>query len=378
VVLLRGRATPDGTARFAARAQRKQVHPSHFSDERSGLHLSSIGLGTYLGEEDGPTDLAVTEAARLAVGSGRVNLLDTAINYRNQRAERSLGRALGLLSEAGVAREEVFVASKAGYLAPDGESGLAPASWVQSELIQPKVLAARDIVDGSHAMTPAYLRDQARRSRENLGIETLDLLYLHNSAEAQQPWVGREAYLERLGSAFEEFERLRSDGWIAHYGLATWDSLRSPRSAPAHLELESALALAVKAGGTTHGFHFLQFPFNVAMPEASALRSQRVGGRATSLFVASQALHLGCFTSVPLLQGQLLDRLPAADGLSPAQWAVQFARSAPGNLAPLVGMKRPEHLAEDLTVAEQSRWGAEAFRSRLEQSSGVADAGGPG
>lgn len=373
--LAEGRASASGTAEFARRSLERGVAPGHFRPSPSGLRLSSIGLGTYLGATNGPTDLAVTEAARMAVASGRVNVLDTAINYRGQRAERSLGRAMQLLRDAGVPREQLFVSTKAGYLAPDSESGLAPASWVRQELIERRVLRPSEIVDGSHSLAPGYLRDQVRRSRENLGLATLDLVYLHNPAESQQPWIGREEFLERLRVAFVELESLRREGWIAAYGLATWDSLRSSRTDASHLELESAWAAAEAAGGSEHGLRYLQFPFNAAMPEAAAFRSQRVAGAACPLFEAAERLGLGCFTSVPLLQGRLLQGASPEPELSSAQWAIQFARSAPGTVGPLVGMKRVEHLGEDLTVAEREPWAPAEFRDRLESVAGRAPTG---
>ncbi|MCI4346046.1 MAG: aldo/keto reductase [Thermoplasmata archaeon] len=347
----------------------------HFRAAGDGLELSSLGLGTYLGAADGPTDLAVSEAGAIALQSGRVNVLDTAINYRNQRAERSLGRAIVRALAGGVARDEFFLASKAGYLAPDGESPLSPQAWVRSELFDRKILRPSELVDGSHAMTPMYLRDQVGRSRANLGLECLDLLYLHNAPEAQLPWLGLEKFLERLSASFGELERLRGEGWIGSYGLATWDSLRSPRSEDSHFELEAAVAVAREAGGAGHGFRFLQFPFNAAMPEAAAVRSQRVGGTARTVFQAATALRLHCFTSVPLLQGQLLDRVPQEEGLTAAQWSLQFARSAPGTTAALVGMKDPEHLAENLTVAVRPPWPEPEFRKRLVEVAGAGASG---
>jgi aryl-alcohol dehydrogenase-like predicted oxidoreductase len=369
---LTGSATSAGTQRFAARAVGKGVSAEHFRVTDAGLHLSTLGLGSYLGEADGPTDLAVAEAGTLVLRSGRVNVIDTAINYRNQRAERSLGRALQRAKDAGVEREEYFLASKAGYLAPDGESELPPQAWVRRELIERKVLRPSEIVEGNHAMSPAYLRDQVGRSRSNLGVETLDLLYLHNAPEAELPSLGLEVFRERLRTAFTELEKLREEGWIGAYGLATWDSLRSSRSEDSHLELEPTMALAREVGGLDHGFRFLQFPFNAAMPEAAAVRTQRVAGKARTLFHAARALGLHCCTSVPLLQGQLLDRVPSEEGLSPAQWSLQFARSAPGTTAALVGMKAPEHLAENLRVAERPPWAATEFRARLTEVAGAA------
>ncbi|MCI4364437.1 MAG: aldo/keto reductase, partial [Thermoplasmata archaeon] len=120
-----------------------------------------------------------------------------------------------------------------------------------------------------------------------------------------------------------------------------------------------------------HGFRFLQFPFNAAMPEAAAVRTQRVGGAPRTLFQAATALGMHCFTSVPLLQGQLLERVPAEVGITPAQWCLQFARSAPGTSGALVGMKAPTHLAENLTVAERPPWPVGEFRERLAEVAGV-------
>lgn len=365
-----GGASEEGTAKFRDAAVRSsRCDPQHYRPAPGGLSLASIGLGTYLGAPDGPTDLAVEQAVNVALSSGRTNVIDTAINYRYQRAERSVGRALARLIEAGsVGREEVFVATKNGYLAPDAESKVPLDRYVQSELVRPGVLKPADIVDGSHAMSVGFLRDQFERSRTNLGLETIDLLYLHNAADAQLPVVGRPEFTRRLRSAFELYEELRASGALVAYGLATWESLRSPRSAIGHVELEEIVALAREVGGERHGLRYVQFPFNLAMPEAAAARTQSVGGERTTLFEAARRLGIGCFTSVPLLQGQLAQDGPAAEGLTRAQSAIQFARSAPGTLGPLIGQKQAEHLAENLRVAELSAWSSERFGAVLGSS----------
>src|ERR1700686_2874391 len=159
--MLEGRATPAGTRRFAERAILAHgLSVDHFRSAPGELKLSSFGLGTYIGAPDGATDLAVEQAVGICLTSQRVNVIDTAINYRFQRAERSIGRALAKVIGAGsVKREEVFVSTKNGYLAPDAE-GKAPVDrWVEEELIRPGVLKPSEIVDGSHAMTPRYLED---------------------------------------------------------------------------------------------------------------------------------------------------------------------------------------------------------------------------
>ncbi len=360
---LPGRASPSGTARFRDRAVRERALPyEHFRDAPGNLALSSIGLGTYIGRPDGPTDLAVEQAATVCLTSGRVNVLDTALNYRYQRAERSLGRALAnAVARGTVARDEVFVATKNGYLAPDGNAGPPPEDWVEQALIRPGILGPDDLVDGSHAMSRSFLADQFERSRANLGVETVDLLYLHNGPDAQIPAVGRETFLGRLEESFRFFEGLRDRGRLGAYGLATWDCLRVPPHDPAHFSLESAVRLARKVGGAEHGFRFVQFPFSLAMPEGWTYPTQPIGGERLSALAAVRKLGLGCFTSVPLAQGHLARSGPRRGGLSPAQTALQFARSAPGTIGPLVGQKGPEHLSENLEVAARRPWDEATF-----------------
>ena len=360
---LEGRATPEDTGSFRERAVRDRRLPAaHFREAPGGLAVSSLGLGTYIGAPDAPTDLAVEQAVTICLTSGRINVLDTAINYRYQRAERSVGRALARVVAAGdVGRASVFLATKNGYLAPDAEAKVAPEAWVATELIDRGILAPDDIVDGSHAMSRSYLSDQFDRSRRNLGVETIDLLYLHNAADAQLPSVGRDVFFDRLASAFELYEQFRDSGQLGAYGLATWDCLRGPPGSDEYLALEDVVRLARKIGGEHHGMRFVQFPFNLAMPEAARARNQPVAGARGTLFEAAGRLEIGCFTSVPLVQGQLARAGPTREGLTAAQTAIQFARSAPGSLAPLIGQKRPEHLSENLEVAGRPPWDEAEF-----------------
>ncbi len=210
-------------------------------------------------------------------------------------------------------------------------------------------------------MTPRYLADQFERSRKNLGTEAVDLLYLHNGPDTQLPVVGREEFERRLEAAFGFYEELRAAGRLGAYGIATWDCLRVARSDPAYFSLASAVRIAKKVGGTSHGFRFIQFPFNLAMPEAAAVHNQAVGDERLTLFEAANRLGVACFTSVPLLQGQLARGGPKRQGLSAAQTALQFARSAPGTIGPLIGQKTSEHLAENLEIASLPPWDATAF-----------------
>jgi aryl-alcohol dehydrogenase-like predicted oxidoreductase len=78
------------------------------------------------------------------------------------------------------------------------------------------------------------------------------------------------------------------------------------------------------------------------------------------LLQAADALGVQVITSAALLQTGLLGRVPPAlaRALAPlrtdAQRCLQFARSAPGVAAALVGMKRSEHVRENLEVLRVS------------------------
>jgi aryl-alcohol dehydrogenase-like predicted oxidoreductase len=81
------------------------------------FELSTVGLGTYIGAPDDQTDFDVYNAVKLMVMSGGVNIIDTAINYRCQKAERTLGAALKTLNRKyGVQRDELFISTKNGYI----------------------------------------------------------------------------------------------------------------------------------------------------------------------------------------------------------------------------------------------------------------------
>ena len=125
-----------------------------------------------------------------------VNVLDTAINYRNQRSERAVGAALAAaIGRGALARDEVCVTTKGGYLAFDSNVPSDPREYFMTTYVRSGIVQPGDIV-GSHCMTPRYLRDQLDRSRANLGLETIDVYYLHNP-ETQLDEVSPAKFLER-------------------------------------------------------------------------------------------------------------------------------------------------------------------------------------
>ena len=69
-----------------------------FYREAQGCHVSSLGLGTYLGAMS-PRGRRGYTAAVLAAVRGGINFIDTSLNYRNQRSERAIGQAIIKLTQ---------------------------------------------------------------------------------------------------------------------------------------------------------------------------------------------------------------------------------------------------------------------------------------
>jgi aryl-alcohol dehydrogenase-like predicted oxidoreductase len=369
-MLIPGFATAEGTARFRDRFAGRL--PGHIR-EAQGLWISSIGIGTYLGAPTAAYDKRYQEAVTRAVSMG-VNVIDSAINYRHQRSERAIAQALAALVSSGeVQRDELVVATKGGFLTFDGEEPRDPSAYFQEKLLDPGIIRMEEVVADCHVISPKYLENQIETSRRNLGLETLDIYYVHNP-ETQLSQVGREEFFRRLRAAFAALEKAVAEGKIRSYGTATWNAYRaSPRSAEA-LSLTDVLRLAEEVGGEDHHLRAIQLPFNLAMPEARMASTQQVGRKLDPVLQVARAHGLMVFASASLLQGQL------AQGLSPelrswfpgmrtdAQCAIQFVRSTPGITCALVGMSRLEHVRENLDTASTPPMTLEQFRAILQGS----------
>jgi len=377
-------ATPEGTQRYAQRFAGR-THETHFrlipdpasrggrEDASRQLVVSTLGIGTYLGEPDEATDRGYTEAAIAAVESG-FNVMDSAINYRFQRSERSIGKALAELARRGYGREEILLCTKAGFLTPDGAMP-GPGGDFRREFIERGVLKREEIAAGCHAMTPRYLADQLERSLTNLGVASVDVFYLHNP-ETQLSEISREEFLARVGAAFHWMENMAASGKIRAYGMATWNGFRVPAESAEHISLAAVEAVAREICGEDHHFRFVQLPVNLAMTEALTHTNQEIDGRTVTMAEAAAALGIRLIASGPLLQGRLTRKLPEfvarALGLeSDAERALQFARSVPGVTTGLVGMSRAEHVRANAKLFARPLMSEEEFGRLFERGEGA-------
>ena len=242
-----------------------------------------------------------------------INVLDTAVNYRHQRSERAIRTALGAAIGRGVIRrDEVVVATKGGFIPFDGSVPRDPRAYFATTYVETGIIKPGDVAKGGHCMTPRYLRDQIDRSRANLGVETLDVYYIHNP-ETQLGEVSRAEFLTRMRAAFGALEEAVATGSIAQYGTATWTGYRVDPGDPGYLSLSELVAVAQDAGGADHHFKVIQLPYNLGMTEAFTRANQRVKDRVVPVLEAARELAISVIASASLHQGQLT-RSAADDG----------------------------------------------------------------
>ena len=129
--------------------------------------MPMLGLGTWENEE--PDQCAESVATALEMGYRHI---DTAQIYRNEAA---VGRGI---EQADVPREEIFLATKV---------------WIDS-------------------LEPADVRRTTRESLDRLGVESVELLYVHWPARSYEP----EATLSA-------FETLREEGLIDRIGVSNFE-----------------------------------------------------------------------------------------------------------------------------------------------------------
>ncbi len=315
--MIEGFATSEGTESFA---RKSSAHKDNFRKIHD-LTLSNVGIGTYLGNPDANTDLQQKNAIKKSILYG-VNVIDTAINYRAQKSERTVGKAISeLVDEGEISRNEIFISTKNGYVTNDGDAPEDFMQYVMREFGETGIVKEGDISSQYNCMTTPFLEDQLARSKKNLGLECIDLMYLHNSVEGQLQ-MPRDKFITQLKNVFEFFEKHRKEGNIRFYGLATWECFRVPKDNPNFLSLAQVMDLAREAG------------------------------------------DIGVFTSVPLMQGKLLQWIsskPELTNQSPSVNALQFVRSTPGVLAPLIGQKLDSHVEENLEALKIPPYSEQEF-----------------
>ncbi|MDO9018007.1 MAG: aldo/keto reductase [Deltaproteobacteria bacterium] len=320
-----------------------------------GRTTAPLGLGTYLAPSTDVGDAALRGALEAGLMAG-ITLLDTSVNYRDQRSERVVGAVLrGMDPDQ---RAAITVCTKVGFVPwevvpPDDDEAYYHATVIDAGLARRNELAP-----GGHCIAPRYVAWSVDRSLTNLGVDRLDLVYVHNP-EAQRGLVDEETTYARLRVAFEVLEGYVAAGRVGVYGVATWNALRTHLGGPEHLSLERIFGAAREAGGEAHHFRVVQAPCNLLAPELITARTQSLSGTVpVSALAAAHALGLRVITSAPLAGGELRHR---------ARAALDFARSLPGIACVLVGARTAGQVSLPAALLGEPPLRAPALRALLEQ-----------
>jgi aryl-alcohol dehydrogenase-like predicted oxidoreductase len=370
-IYIKGFATSEGTKKFRDNAIKKGKSYLHFK-EFDDLILSSIGIGTYLGDLSKEDDKDIENALYESVKSGAINVIDSSINYRAMKSEKSVGRSITKLVHDGIiSRDEIFVSTKNGYITNDGDYPMVDVwEYIQRMYISPGIIKAEDISSGYNVLKPAYIEKCIERSRFNLKLDTIDLVYIHNAFESWNQDVSKNKFIDMLTKVFEIYEKFRSKNEIKYYGMATWTCFRVGEENKEYLSLDEVYNIAKSIGGVDHGFRFIQLPYNLAYSEALFLKNQNVGNeKKLTILEAAKKLKIGVFSSVPLLQGKLIQTtIPDySEGLTdPIMKLVQIIRSSPSVIAPLIGQKKMDHVKKNNKISEIPPLSEEEFKLAIE------------
>ena len=259
-----GRATAEGTTRYASRFEQA----GYTGLGATGLTTSRLGFGSYRTHDREPRH---REALKKALRSG-VNLIDTSTNYLDGGSERLVGSVLREMIDAGaVARDEVIVVSKIGYV--QGASLEIARERDARGSPFPEMVEFEDEL--WHCIHPEFLEDQLQRSRDRLEIETLDFCLLHNpeyflshaKRRGELLDAARDQFYRRIAAAFTFLERQVAEGRIAAYGVSS-NTVVAPEAADDATSLTRFLAAASDAGGDGHHFRLLELPLNLLEPGA--------------------------------------------------------------------------------------------------------------
>lgn len=370
-IYIKGFASSEGTKKFRDNAIKKGKSYLHFK-EFDDLILSSIGMGTYLGDLSKEDDIDIENALYESVKSHAINVIDSAINYRAMKSEKSIGRSITRLVNDGIiSRDEIFVGTKNGYITNDGDYPMLDVwEYIQRMYISTGIIKAEDISSGYNVLNPAYIEKCIERSRFNLKLDTIDLVYIHNAFESWNQDVSKNKFFDMLSKVFEVYEKFRSKNKIRYYGMATWTCFRVGEENKEYLSLDEVYNIAKSIGGVDHGFRFIQLPYNLAYSEALFLKNQNVGNeKKLTILEAAKRLKIGVFSSVPLLQGKLIQtKIPdySETLTDPIMKLLQIVRSSPSIIAPLIGQKKMDHVNKNNKISEIPPLSEEEFKLAIE------------
>jgi hypothetical protein len=189
---LKGWASQEGTEKYYRMSQYGEVEnlDVHHDNFKSLVHnemirITSLGIGTYMGNPDDITDFDMYSAIKTSVLSGGVNHIDTAPNYRYMKSEKTVGKVLTVLeNKYDIKRDQLFITSKGGYVPENADDLISQREMIEKMISEVGVPEESIVKESGHCLDPKFLEYQLDESLSRLNLETLDCYYLHNPYEA--------------------------------------------------------------------------------------------------------------------------------------------------------------------------------------------------
>lgn len=275
----------------------------------SALGLGCMGMSEFYGPRDDQESLAVLARA---VDLG-IDVFDTADTYGPHHNEELLGQFLA------ASKAKVKVATKAGIVRKPGE------------------YARR--IDNS----PAYLRRAVEASLKRLGIEQIDLYYVHRLDPAQP-----------IETTMEVLSALKAEGKIAHIGLCEVSAATLRRAHAVH----PVTAIQTEYSLWTRDVEAEILPTCRALGVGFVAYSPLGRGFLTGRFQPGTRFEDGDFrASLPRFAPgnatsnaalvEVVRALANARGATPAQIALAWLLDQGPDIVPIPGTKRLKYLEEN-------------------------------
>ena len=151
-------------------------------------------------------------------------------------------------------------------------------------------------------LNPKFFEIALEKSLSNLGIETLDIHYIH-IPEITRAGLSEEAFYNRMEELFQWYEIKVHERKIRNYGIALAFMAEEPKEDKWHFEIEKLKSRADKAGNGNSHFKYVLFTYNLLCPYAATIPNQKINGRNLTLVDACKELGLDTVGSMPLAMG---------------------------------------------------------------------------
>ncbi len=309
------------------------------------FYTIGIGIGTHLGNFSDEHSNLYKDAIEYGLKNG-INFIDTSVTYREMKSEKDIGHVLDdLINKKQILkREEVIVATKGGQIYGDCDINVRPIDYLEEILIPEGILNIEDVnvVHGHrHTLVPYFYETTIELSKNNLGIETIDIHYIHNP-EISKYVLGEDEFYQQLKILIEFYEEQVEKENIRFYGISSWEAFTCNLDSNWHISMEKIINIAKEVKGEHHHLKFIQLPYNIYNQNGSKLKNQIIDGEYYNAIDAANKLGLNVTVSAPLNQ------FKDGDNDISLTEKLNFIKNAKGIYSAIIGSKRKEHIKENL------------------------------